>query len=74
MLVNITKKCFAGTGQNLMPGSQCDLPERIAGKLISRGYADLPKKPARKTKSDRAITEVSTPEDDELVSAPEDNV
>lgn len=69
MRVKILEKCFAGTGQNLMPGQEHDLPDGIAERFIARGLAEnleqeQPKRRGRKPKVDRAIWEARSPEDD----------
>jgi len=67
MKVKILQKCFAGTGGNLMPNEVHDIEDRIAEKLINRGYVEAVKaeKPKAATKkTNRAIKTVATPEDE----------
>jgi len=67
MKVKILQKCFAGTGGNLMPNEVHDIEDRIAEKLINRGYVEAVKaeKPkAAPKKTNRAVKTVSTPEDE----------
>lgn len=64
MKVKVIEKCFAGTGGNMMPGEEYELPNAIAQKLIDRGYLEEVKKRGRKPKVDRAVWEVETPEDE----------
>lgn len=69
MKVKIIEKCFVGTGGNLEAGEEHDLEQRIAEKLIARGYAEeAGKKKAapKKKKVTRAVTSLETPEDTEL--------
>lgn len=64
MKVKILEKCFVGTGGNLMKGEEHDLEERIANKLIARGFAEAAKKKAApKNKTTRAVKALETPED-----------
>ena len=67
MKVKILQKCFAGTGGNLMPNEVHDIEDRIAEKLINRGYVEAVKaeKPkAAPKKTNRAVKMVATPEDE----------
>jgi len=71
MKVKILQKCFTGTGGNLMPNEVHDIEDRIAEKLIKRGYAEAAVAPAPKAtkpkapkKTDRAIKKLETPEDE----------
>lgn len=72
MKVKVLQKCFAGTGGNLMPNEVHEIEDRIAEKLINRGYVEAVKaekpKPASKKaapkKTNRAVNKVATPEDE----------
>lgn len=66
MKVKILQKCFVGTGNNLMANETHEIEDRIAEKLISRGFAEPVKAPKVKasTKTNRAVKKVSTPEDE----------
>jgi hypothetical protein len=70
MKVKITEKCYTGTQGNMFAGEEHDLDDKIAEKLIARGYAEAvaaPKKAKKKFNlSNRAVDEadVATPEDD----------
>jgi len=73
MKVKILQKCFVGAGGNLMAGETHDLNDRIAEKLIARGYAEAeaaqkpkaaPKKITRSVGLKKSDVELSTPEDD----------
>lgn len=69
MKVKILQKCFVGSGGNMMVGEEHDLEERIAKKLIARGFAEAAtkKKAApKKKKTTRAIETLETPEDIDL--------
>lgn len=68
MEVKILKKCFTGHRGNMHAGEKHDLDERIAEKLIARGYAEAVKKKAGRPKKElenRAAdaAEIETPED-----------
>lgn len=67
MKIKILQKCFAGEGGNMYPGEEHEISDRIAEKLISRGYAEEKKKGGRpkKTLEDRSYdaAEIETPED-----------
>jgi hypothetical protein len=70
MKVKITEKCYTGTQGNMFAGEEHDLDDKIAEKLIARGYAEAAVAPKRAKKkfslSNRAVdeAEVATPEDD----------
>lgn len=71
MKVKILKKCTIGMGGNMHQGEEHDIPDRIAEKLINRGYAQAatapkPKatKPKAPKKTNRAVSKVATPEDE----------
>lgn len=69
MKVKILQKCFVGSGGNMMAGEEHDLEQRIAEKLIARGFAEAAtkKKAApKKKKTTRAIETLETPEDIDL--------
>lgn len=69
MKVKILQKCFVGSGGNMMAGEEHDLEERIAEKLIARGFAEAAtkKKAApKKKKTTRAVETLETPEDIDL--------
>lgn len=58
MKIEITQKCFIGTGENLNKGDIVDVPDAKAEKLIANGFAK--KKAAKKVTRD--IKQVETPE------------
>lgn len=70
MKVKIIEKCYTGTQGNMFAGEEHDLDDKIAEKLIARGYAEAAAAPKRAKKkfnlSNRAVDEadVATPEDD----------
>ena len=64
MKVKILKKCTIGMGGNMHQGEEHDVPDRIAEKLIKRGFAKKATKPKTPKKTDRAVKKVSTPEDE----------
>jgi len=64
MKIKVLKKCYAGTGKNLLAGEEHDMDVRTAERLIAAGYATLVKTRAPK-KTTRAITELETPEGEE---------
>jgi hypothetical protein len=69
MKVKILQKCFVGSGGNLMAGEEHDLEDRIAEKLIARGFAEAAtkkKSAPKKKKTTRAIETLETPEDTDL--------
>ena len=49
-------------GGNMHQGEEHDIPDRIAEKLIKRGFAKKATKPKTPKKTDRAVKKVSTPE------------
>jgi hypothetical protein len=67
MRVKILDKCYTGTIGNMFAGSEYDVHDRIAEKLIARGLAEEVK-PARAKKklTDRSVSsdEIETPEDE----------
>ena len=62
MKIEILQKCFIGTGGNLFAGDVVEVDDAMAGKLIARGIAKEKKKRAAPKKSNRAITDIKTPE------------
>ena len=68
MEIKILKKCFTGQRGNMHAGETHDLDQRIAEKLIARGFAEPVKKAGRPKKKlfDRAADagEIETPEDE----------
>ncbi len=62
MKIKILQKCFTGFGGNHFPGDVVQVPDKIAEKLIANGMAEAEKKPR---KSNRMISEFTTPEDDD---------
>ena len=70
MKIKIVNKCFVGTGGNLMAGEEHEVEDRIAEKLIDRGYAQAvkkaaPKKTTRSVGLKKSDIELNTPESDE---------
>ena len=68
MKVTILRKCFIGGGGNSLPGDEVDLDERLANRLIASGIAEAKKaakKKAAPKKTNRAVTELATPEDED---------
>lgn len=67
MKIKIIEKCYTGTVGNMFAGEEHDVDDRIAEKLIARGYAEEAKKPGRPKKKleDRSFdaVEIETPED-----------
>lgn len=69
MKIKILQKCFIGSGNNLMAGEEHEIEDRIAEKLIARGFAEAAtkKKTApKKKKTTRAVETLETPEDTDL--------
>jgi hypothetical protein len=66
MKVKIIEKCYTGTQGNMHIGEEHDLDDRIANKLIARGYAEEAKEKKKKKKSfiNRAVKALETPEDE----------
>lgn len=68
MKIKILEKCYTGTVGNMFAGEEHDMDDRIAEKLIARGYAEPAKKAGRPKKKlfDRAADagEIETPEDE----------
>ena len=69
MKIKILEKCYTGTIGNMHAGEEYDVDDRIAEKLIARGYAEEAKKKAGRPKKqleNRAAdaAEIETPEDD----------
>ncbi len=65
MKIKILEKCYIGTNGNMFAGEEHDIDDRIANKLIARGFAEEAK--AKKTKKsiiNRAVKSLETPEDD----------
>ena len=68
MKVTILRKCFIGGGGNSLPGDEVDLDERLANRLIASGIAEAKKAAKKKVapkKTNRAVTELATPEDED---------
>lgn len=61
MKIKILEKCYTGIQGNMFAGEEHDLEDRIAEKLIARGYATKAKAEPKK-KADRAVKQLSTPE------------
>jgi hypothetical protein len=70
MKVKITNKCFTGDRGNMFPGEEHEISDRIAEKLIARGYAEEAKEKKvgrpKKKLEDRSYDadEIVTPEDE----------
>jgi hypothetical protein len=70
MRIKVIEKCYTGTQGNMFAGEEHDLDDRIAEKLIQRGYVEaVTAKKAPKAKKkffDRAVEadEIVTPEDE----------
>ncbi len=68
MKIKILEKCYTGTVGNMFAGEEHDMDDRIAEKLIARGFAEPAKKVGRPKKKlfDRAADagEIETPEDE----------
>jgi len=70
MRIKVIEKCYTGTQGNMFAGEEHDLDDRIAEKLIQRGYVEavnVKKAPkAKKKLSDRVFgsDEIVTPEDE----------
>jgi hypothetical protein len=69
MKIKILEKCYTGTVGNMYAGDEHDIDDRIAEKLIARGYAEAATKKAGRPKKklfDRAADagEIETPEDE----------
>lgn len=65
MKIKILEKCYIGTNGNMFAGEEHDIDDRIANKLIARGFAEESK--AKKTKKsiiNRAVKALETPEDE----------
>jgi hypothetical protein len=62
MEVKILEKCYVGTGGNLHKGTVVELDDRVAEKLIARGYAEKNTQKKTKKLSNKAIKELKTPE------------
>lgn len=70
MKIKIIKRCSAGTGQSLEAGSEYEIHDRIAEKLIDRGYAEAvkksaPKKTTRSVGLEKTDIQLETPESDD---------
>ena len=63
MKVKILEKTFIGAGGNLHAGTEHEIEDNIAERLIARGVAVKAKKAAPK-KTNRAVKKVATPEDE----------
>lgn len=70
MRIKVIEKCYTGTQGNMFAGEEHDLDDRIAEKLIQRGYVEAvnvkkASKPKKKL-SDRVFgsDEIVTPEDE----------
>lgn len=70
MKIVVKQKCFAGTGQNMMPGQEYDLPEGTAQRLIAAGVVEEVKAKRGRKPVNRAIgvgfgsAELTVPEED----------
>lgn len=65
MKIKILEKCYIGTNGNMFAGEEHDIDDRIASKLITRGFAEEVKvKKAKKSIINRAIKALDTPEDE----------
>jgi len=65
MKVKILDKCYTGINGNMFKGEEHDLDDRIASKLIERGFAEeLKEKKKKKSILNRAVKDLETPEDD----------
>ena len=66
MKVKILEKTFIGSGGNLHAGTEHEIDDNVAERLIARGVAEKAKKAAPKKgkKTDRAVKKVATPEDE----------
>lgn len=65
MKVKILDKCYTGINGNMFKGEEHDLDDRIASKLIERGFAEeLKEKKKKKSILNRAIKDLETPEDE----------
>lgn len=63
MKIELLQKVFIGDGVNHNAGEVIDIDDRKANKLIDRGFAKkFTAKKATPKKTDRAITELETPE------------
>ena len=65
MKIKILEKCYIGTNGNMFGDEEHDIDDRIANKLIARGFAEEAK--AKKTKKsiiNRAVKALETPEDE----------
>ena len=63
MKVKILEKTFIGAGGNLHAGTEHEIDDNVAERLIARGVAEKAKKAAPK-KTTRAVKKVATPEDE----------
>ena len=65
MKVKILEKTFIGAGGNLYAGTEHEIEDNIAKRLIARGVSEKAKKAAPKgKKTNRAVKKVATPEDE----------
>jgi|TARA_S200002703_G_scaffold23845_2_gene20728 hypothetical protein len=65
MKIKILEKCYVGTNGNMFAGEEHELDDRIASKLITRGFAEEAKvKKTKKSIINRAIKALDTPEDE----------
>ena len=65
MKIRILDKCYTGISGNMFKGEEYDFEERMANKLIARGYAEeVKEKKAKKSFLNRAVKVVETPEDE----------
>ena len=64
MKIEILQKCFIGSGGNLMAGDVVDVEDRVANKLIDRGFAKKPTVKKAPKKTNRAVETLETPEDE----------
>jgi len=64
MKIEILQKCFIGTGGNLFAGDVVEVDDIMGEKLIARGVAKEKKQRGAPKKTNRAITDIETPEDE----------
>ena len=65
MKVKILEKTFIGAGGNLHVGTEHEIDDNVAERLIARGVAEKAKKATPKgKKTNRAVKKVATPEDE----------
>lgn len=65
MKIKILEKYYIGTNGNMFAGEEHDIDDRIANKLITRGFAEEAKvKKTKKSIINRAVKALETPEDE----------